>query len=364
MDRVIGLITANYETSQLGVLTSDRTIASLPFGGRYRLVDFPLSNMVNGGIRTAGVITPYKYRSIIDHLGAGKDWSMDRIRGGLFVLPGSVFGVSSTDARFLLRDIERNLVYLMRSPTPYILVASANTVYNMDYEALFASHLDSGADLTLVYQKAKRDSSYITGLKLEKGRVVGTSRGVRAGENAFLDCFVISRDLLLKILDWYSAVNYLDLFEVLAGDYDKMDVGLYEFEGYASTIWDVDSYYRHSMELLQPDVYDELFRGQGPIHTKVQDEVPTEYMKGARVSNALIPNGCIIRGTVENSVLFRGVRVEEGAVVRNSIIMQSCVIERGACVVNTILDRNNTIPGGSVIKGVAGAPFIKEKGSL
>lgn len=364
MDRVIGLITANYETSQLGVLTGDRTIASLPYGGRYRLVDFPLSNMVNAGIRTVGVITPYKYRSIIDHLGAGKDWSLDRIHGGLFVLPGSVFGVASTNSRFLLRDIERNLVYLMRSPTPYILVASANTVYNMDYTALIESHVRSGADLTMVYQKAWQDSDYLTGLKLDGGRVVGVSKGVKAGENAFLDCFVISRDLLLKIIDWYSAINYLDLFEVLAGDYDKMDVELYEFKGYAGTIWDVDSYYRHSMDLLQPRVYDELFRGDGLIQTKVQDEVPTEYMKGARVANSLIPNGCMIYGTVENSVLFRGVRVEAGAVVRNSIIMQSCIIEKGACVENTILDRNNIIPAGSILKGVPGAPFIREKGSL
>lgn len=364
MDRVIGLITANYETSHLGVLTSDRTIASLPYGGRYRLVDFPLSNMVNAGIRTVGVITPYKYRSIIDHLGAGKEWSLDRIHGGLFVLPGSVFGVSSTGSRFLMRDIERNLVYLMRSPTPYILVASANTIYNMDYTALFESHLKSGADITMVGRKAKRDNSYLTGLKVEGGRVMGSTKGVKAGDTLFLDCFVISRDLLLKLIDWYSAINYLDLFEVLAGDYDKMDVGLYEFEGHAATIWDIESYYRHSMELLNPEQYDGLFRGDRPIQTKVEDAVPTEYMKGARVSNSLVPNGCIIKGTVENSVLFRGVQVEEGAVVRNSIIMQSCIIEKGACVENAILDRNNTIPGGSILKGTAEIPFIKEKGTL
>ena len=361
MDRVIGLITANYVTDEMGELTEERTIASLPYGGRYRLIDFPLSNMVNSHITTVGLVTPYKYRSIIDHVGAGKEWSLDRKNGGLFVLPGSVFGISSSGSRFLLRDLRRNLVYLMRSPAPYVLITSSNTVCNMDYRKFLSEHLKSGADITLAYNIAGEANSHITGIRTDGDRVTGMNHGVEAGDNAFLDCFIISRSLLLKVMEWYSAIDYLDVFEVLEDDFDKMDVRTYKFEGYARSIFTVEDYFKYSMELLNMEVSDELFPEDRPIRTKVEDSVPTKYIKGASVRNSLIPSGCTIAGTVENSILFRGVTVAPGAVVRNSIIMQSCVLGEGACVENAIIDKSNVIGAGTVIKGTADAMFIKEK---
>ena len=361
MDRVIGLIAANYASRDMGELTSERTVASLPYGSRYRLIDFPLSNMVNAGIKTVGVVMPYKYRSIIDHIGAGKEWSLDRKNGGLHLLPGTVYGISSSDSRFLLRDIDRNRVFLDRSPAPYVLITAANTVCNMDYADLVEKHLQSGADITLACRRAAADDKYLTGLRVQNGRVLGTTRGVRAGDTAFLDCFLISRSLLLNIMEWYKAINYLDLFDVLREDYDKMQVGVYEFGGYAAPIFDAETYYRRSMDLLDTAVGDELFFKERPIMTKIQDTVPTEYVRGAQVRNALIPAGCVIAGTVEGSLLFQKVRVEEGAVVRNSIIMQSCVIGRGAWVENAIIDRGNVISPGTVLKGSPESVFIKEK---
>ena len=361
MDNIIGLITANYGTEKLGELTSQRTIASLPFGGRYRLIDFTLSNMVNSKIKTVGIITPYKYRSIIDHIGAGKEWSLDRKNGGLFVLPGSVFGISSTESRFLLRDIDHNRVFLVRSPAPYVLVSASNTVCNMDYTGLFEAHRRSGADITLAYKRAAEDSEYVTGINVSGGRVTGMLRGVRAGGNGFLDCFIINRNLLLKMLDWYAAIDYLDIFEALTEDYDKVSIGLYEYSGYAAAIFDTQSYFHRSMDLLNRQISNELFFRERPIMTKIQDAVPTKYMKDAVVRNSLVPAGCIIGGTVEGSVLFRGVQVEKGAVVKNSIIMQSCVIGCGARVENAIIDRSNIICAGNVIKGSADSTFIKEK---
>ena len=360
MDRVIGLIAANFATEEMGELTDERTIASLPFGGRYRLIDFPLSNMVNSGISTVGVITPYKYRSIIDHIGAGKAWGLDRKNGGLFVLPGSVFGISTSGSRFLLRDVRRNLVFLMRSPAPYVLVTAANVLCNMDYSELLRQHLNTGADITLLYNVADGDDKNRTGIKTDGDRVAEVTHGVAAGDKAFLDCFIISRSLLLKIVEWYSAIDYLDLFEILEDDFDKMDVRAYMYEGYARNIFTVQEYFRRSMDLLNTKVYDELF-GKAPIMTKVQDSVPTKYMRGASVKNSLIPAGCVIEGTVEDSILFRGVTVGKGAVVKNSIIMQSCVLGDGACIENAIIDRSNVIRAGTVIKGSTEEAFIKEK---
>ena len=259
-----------------------------------------------------------------------------------------------------MRDVRRNLVYLMRSPAPYVLVTSSNVVCNMDYSELLKQHLQSGADITMLYNMADSDDPNRTGIKADGDRVTGVTHGVQDGDMAFLDCFIISRSLLLKIVEWYSAIDYLDLFEVLEDDFDKMDIRAYPYEGYAKSIFTVQEYFKRSMDLLDTKVYDELFE-RAPVMTKVQDSVPTKYMKGASVKNSLIPAGCVIEGTVEDSILFRGVTVGKGAVVKNSIIMQSCVLGDGACIENAIIDRSNVIRAGTVIKGSTEEAFIKEK---
>ena len=351
MARVTGIITANYTTAQLGTLTQERGVASLPFGGRYRLIDFPLSNLVNSGIDTVGIITPHKYRSLIDHIGSGKPWALDRKNGGLFILPGAVSGISSPGARFTMRDIINNKVYLNRSPADYVLVTASNIVCNIDYTGLIKSHIKSGADITMVYTEAKEDNAFMDKLKLDGDAVKGVKRGVRTGDAAFIDSFIISREFLIKLTEWYAALDHLDFFELLEYDYDKMDVRAYRFDGYTGCVYSTDSYYKVSMELLKAEVRQELFNYDQMIMTKVMDSVPSKYLEGADVKNAYISAGCIIEGTVENSILFRGVEVKKGAVVKNSIIQQSCVIEEGACVENTIIDRNNRVGADTVIKG-------------
>ena len=364
MDRVTGLISANYETKAFGSLTSERTIASLPYGGRYRMIDFPLSNMVNSGIQTVGLITPYKYRSVMDHIGAGKEWGLDRKNGGLFILPGSVFGVSSSQSRFLLRDLRRNEVFLKRSQAEYVLLTSTDAVYNMDYRPMVEQHMASGADITMLYHEAVSDAPNDLRLTLSGDQVTGFIRGGHTGDYLFRCCFVIRRSLLLNILDWYAAVDYLDIFEALESDLGKMDIRGYRFNGYICNIATIRDYFQHSMELLKTEVREELFSREMPIMTKVQDSVPTKYLSGAVVKNALIPAGCVIQGIVENSILFRGVKVRPGAVVRNSILMQSCVVESGAVVENAILDRGNTIAAGTVLKGSPDNVFILNKNMI
>ncbi len=359
MDRVIGLIAGNFETKDMGELTEDRTIGSLPYGGNYRLVDFPLSNMVNSGINTIGLITPYKYRSIIDHVGAGKAWDLDRKNGGLFVLPGSVFGVHSENSHFLLRDIRRNQIYLERSPAPYILVSAANVISHMDYRPLIMEHIRSGADITMVYNIADRDEPHRLGITVENGAVTGFKPNPRKYEDAMLDTFVISRDLLMKIIEWYAAIDYLDFFEAIEGDLDKMDVRAWKYEGYARQMFTSRDYFEYSMELLNLDVAREIFTRENPIATKAAEAAPAKYLDGAKVKNSLISSGSLIEGEVDHSILFRGVKVGKGAKVRNSIIMQSCVVEDGAVVENVILDKSQVVKAGSVIKGTGDTTFIK-----
>ena len=361
MERVMGLISANYSSEELGTLTDQRTIASLPFGGRYRLIDFPLSNMINSGILTVGIVMPYKYRSIIDHVGAGKEWGLDRKIGGLYILPGSVFGVNSGNHKFLLRDMRRNLVFMRRSSGPYVLVTGSSCVNSMDYTELLKQHIDTGAGITMAVKKCDQDNPYLKSVETEFGLVTSINQGVRAGEMAFLDCFIINHELFIKILDWYMAVDYKDIFDALQADLDKIKVCTWEFEGYSRSIHSTEAYFRTNMELLKYSVRKELFSSERPVTTKIIDMVPTVYSGTSRVENSLIPTGCTIKGHVKDSVLFRGVHVEEGAEVVNSIIMQNCVIKAGAHVENAILDRYNEIGSGAVIKGTDNDIFVMDK---
>ncbi len=358
MDRVIGLIAANFETKDMGELTEERTVASLPYGGAYRVVDFAISNMVNSGIKTLGLITPYKYRSIIDHVGAGKAWDLDRKNGGLFVLPGSVFGIQSENSHFLLRDIRRNKVYLDRSPSPYILITAANVISHMDYRPLIVEHIKSGADITVVYNTCDRDEPHRLGVNVEDGRVTGFKPNPKKYEDAMLDTFIISRELLMKIMEWYAAVDYLDFFEAIEGDLDKMDVRAYKYDGYARQMFTARDYFEYSMEVLNLDVAAELFSRDRPIATKAAESAPAKYLEGAKVRNSMVTAGSLIEGEVDHSILFRGVHVCKGAKVKNSIIMQHCVIEEGAVVENVILDKSNVVKAGAVIKGTGDATYI------
>ena len=360
MAKAIGLITANYSTKFPSPLTDSRPAASIPFLGRYRAVDFALSNMVNCGIRTVGMIMPYNYRSLIDHVGSGREWELTRKSGGLFILPGSAFGTSRTGSRFLLRDLIANKIFLERDKADLVVVSTANWVYNMDYNELFDAHVASGADITVVTQAAREKDVDVCGLTVEDGRVKGIKHGVVFGDTAFLDCFVVAREKLLQLLDELAANDYIDLFEALAADYNRVNVQAFEFDGYAAPIFNKDTYFHANMDMLDPKITHELFSVR-PIATKAHDNQPAKFVTGAVVNHARISGSCRIYGTVTNSILGRGVVVEKGAVVNNAIIMQGCTIKSGAVIENAIVDRNNLVPEGTEIKGTESAIFIKPK---
>ncbi len=361
MEKILGLITANYSTKYPSALSESRPVASAPFLGRYRVVDFALSNMVNCGIRTVGMVMPYNYRSLIDHIGSGRDWGLNRKKGGLFILPGSAFGTSRTGSRFLLRDLEHNKVFLERGNTDLVILSSASFVYNMDYADLVAAHRESGADITVLTQTARQKDVDVTGFTLDGDRVKGVKHGVEQGDTAFLDCFVMSRTFLLQLLDWYEQTDYLDLFEAMAGDFERVDIRAYDYQGYAAPIFNKDVYFHANMDLLDPKISAELFPEGREIKTKAHDNAPAKFELGSRVTNSRVSGSCRIYGTVSNSILGRNVIVESGAVVNNAIVMQSCIVRSGARVENAIVDRNNEVPAGTELKGTPEALFIKEK---
>jgi glucose-1-phosphate adenylyltransferase len=372
MNEVMGLICANYNTDDLGILTVDRPPASLPFGGRYRLIDFVLSNMVNAGIRTVGIVTPYMYRSLLDHLGAGKEWFLDRKRGGLFVLPGSIYGFKNMSAQFIVKDMIRNLDYLKRDYKDYVIVTSANQVYNMDYRAFVEEHAKSGADVTLAY-RGENPAHWSKGLFLDlnfEKRITKMTR-VRSESTPaetpppalFIDCMIFKRRSLIDLIGWYEAVDHMELTDVLLENIGNIHIRGYEFTGYLGRIDSMDSYLKCSRDTLLPEIHEELFFGKRPVYTKTRDGAPTRYYSGSHTTNSLIPNECIIRGHVENSILFPGVSVGKDAVIRDSVIMQRSVIGVGALVENAIADKYVTIGDGAVIKGSVERPLVLRKRS-
>ena len=363
--KAIGYITANYSSSIPSVLLRDRPIASIPFMGRYRLIDFPLSNMMNAGIKTVGVVMPGNYRSLIDHVGSGKSWMLDRKKGGLFLVPGNAYGTTKAGMRFLLRDIISNKTLFQCSDKPYVVMMGTNVVYNMDLDTIIAAHENSGAQITMVYTKAPRTIDDVTKLTIgEAGRVKAVEPGVVYGDDAFMDCCVINRDTLLDIIDHYGAADYLDLFEAIQGDFGHIDVCSYEYKGLVVGIFSEKSYYRRSMDLIDPALSDQLFLPDRPIMTKAHDIPPSRYATGSHACNSVISAGCIIKGTVRNSILSRGVVVEEGASVSNSIINQSCIIKSGARVENAILDKNNVVPNNTELRGTPEAILVMGKAPM
>ena len=350
--KAIGYITANYTSNDQSVLLADRPLAALPFMGRYRLIDFPLSNMMNAGIKTVGVVMPGNYRSIIDHVGSGKDWSLDRKKGGLFMVPGNAYGTTKRGMRFLLRDIISNKILFERSDLPYVVMCGSNIIFNIDVNTILEAHENSGAKITMVYEKAPRAIADVTKLTIgEAGRVKAVSSGVQYGEDTFIDFCVINRETLLDIIDNYAAADYLDLFEAIQGDFGHIDVCSYEYKGMSIGIFSEKSYYERSMDLLNPVECDRLFVPERPIMTKAHDVPPAHYATGSHACNSFISAGCTIHGTVRNSILSRGVIVESGASVTNSIINQSCIIKAGARVENAILDKNNVVPNNTELRG-------------
>ena len=359
--RMLGIITANFGGGELGCLTAERPIASLPVAGRYRLVDFSLSNMRNSGITTVGLVTPHHYRSLMDHVEEGKAWQLSRKSGGLFVMPGSVYGLKGETDKFLLRDFIINRAILDRSSSDVVVVTTADWVYNIDFRDVLEQHNRTGADVTMLYKKdfrANQPGSQFLRMK-DDGEVTAITG---TGSDCFLDAFIINRPLLLSFIGWYGAVNHFDLVaDIFRENMGRMKVYGYAFEGYAGVVTNLAEYVQVNTDFLRQEVRQQIFRADRPIKTKVQDNAPTKYSGDAVVTNALIPTGCIIDGTVEDSVLFRGVEIAEGAVVKNCVLMQHTKVGPGTVLENVVCDKNVVLSANTHITGAAGHPIAIPK---
>ncbi|TLS37512.1 glucose-1-phosphate adenylyltransferase subunit GlgD [Pseudalkalibacillus caeni] len=355
MAKVIGVINLGNEREQLQELTNHRSMASVPFAGRYRLIDFTLSNMINAGVHNVAVFTRKKYRSLLDHLGSGKEWDLDRQQGGLFILPPPDYAM---DLEGDIQHFKQNMAFFNRSRADYVLVSNGNLVWNIDFTHVFNFHEEMEADITVIFKEfndEKVDTEKFDTLEEnEQGWISSINRDVspKPGDRVYLDTFFIKKELLLDMIQKCDEQgDNLTLVDAVKDKIDRFKIAGYHFKGYFPFIQSLESFYRHSMALLDPNVSQELFFNRGLIYTKVKHEPPAKYMELSDVQNSLIANGCVIEGTVENSILFRGVKVHKDAVVKNSIVMQKSEIGEGAYLENVILDKDVKVSPGKEIAG-------------
>jgi glucose-1-phosphate adenylyltransferase len=368
MKRAMGVINLINEVDYLEVLHRNRCVAAVPFGGRYRLIDFILSSMVNSGMSKVAVFTHSKYRALMDHLGSGKEWDLDRKRGGLFVLPPNT-DEKEEIARGDLYQFHCQRDYFHRSRQDVVVVTRSHMVCNINLQPAIETHLESGADITMVYKHTVSETTArARRIRMdETGRVVEMQdhNGRLSSNDVSMEIFIMTKQFLLDLVETSLAQGY-DHFvrDAIMKNLSKLRVVGYHYDGYLGLINTIQSYYRHSMNLLKPEVRRELFNKNGLIYTKIKDEPPSRYLDGSSVQNALIANGCIVEGSVENCILFRGVRVGKGAVIRNSIILQNGEIHSGASIQNSILDKDVKVLEGKTVQGDPTAPYLAAKRSV
>lgn len=367
--RAVGIIFSNIHDNNVPELARIRTLGSIPFGGRYRLIDFPLSNMVNSGIDTVGIITKNNYQSLMDHVGSGKDWDLARKDGGVIILPP--FGDSASNSLYnsRLEALKGITNFLFRADEEYVVMTDCDSVCRLDYSEIMEYHIKNRADITLVYKKrcAEAGEDKETTFDLTGNRITGLNYKTHLTEkpnNVFMNVFVLKRTLLQNIvMDSIAHNKNHFMAEVVASNLKSMNIIGYEYKGFFAGIKSLQAYYESNLALLDPKVKAEVF-GDRSVFTKIRDSAPTRFGNAAVVKNSLIADGCSIEGEVENSVIFRNVKVGRGSVVKNSIVMQNTVLGEN-CTLNCIItDKNVTLTDRKTLSGCDNHPFYIGKGIM
>jgi len=368
----LGIVFPNSYDALVPDLVNVRLMASIPFASRYRLIDFILSSMTHCGIDNISVLVKNNYHSLMDHLGSGREWDLVRKNGGLHIFPPYMEKAAGpfTGRVGALANI---LDFLRDEKEKYVVITDTNVVVNFDFSDMIRAHIESGADVTIAYNEQEIPESLMNNLSndlgyyytfgIEDGRITkiyvnAKDKGI---QNVSMNFFVVERELLIDLINT-AFVRGQEYFErdVLLPRLNKLNVRAYKYDGYVARICDMKSYFDENMKLLDDYNLDALFSGP-QIYTKIRDDNPTRYIEGAKVKNVMVADGCVIEGEVEDSILFRGVKVAKGAKVKNCILMQDSVVEAGADIDYLIMDKNVTITAGKEMKGTNTFPVYIAK---
>ena len=365
---VLGVIFANIHEEALDSLTAMRTMGSVPFCSRFRLIDFPLSNMVESGITKIGVVTNSNFQSLMDLVGTGKPWDLSRKNDGLYLLPPFSLGSASMWGN-RIDAIYGNMNFLHQSNQTYVLMADCNNVLSADYSKLMAAHEESGADITILGVKGKMPANIGSVLSFDKvdgdGRIREMSLDRQTDDEVFYSCNIIlmKKYLLETLVTAAHSKNEVSFQRnVIMANVDKLKIYAYDAtDSFVGTIDSIQSYYDISMSLLEKDNRKKLFAS--PISTKERDDMPTLYGPDSSLKNSLVADGCIIEGKVENCIIFKGVKIGKNTVVKDSILMQDTVVGDNSRVSCVITDKNVSIKDGVELSGAKTFPVCLTKGT-
>lgn len=372
MKNTLGIIIGFDGNNDLRELSEHRPVASVPFGGRYRVIDFMMSNLVNSGCYQVAVLMRDKYQSLLDHLGSGKEWDLSRKRGGMFLLPPNAFAPKSSplvteNYRTSLEALGSISDMLNKNKSEHVLICSADIVANIPLDEVMKEHKKSEADVTIVCTKNPEGGAFDMFLDLSPRHEV---EDIRNGDNMGGKCkyksmgiYIMKRKYLQNLLSDCVTHN-LRSFERDAMQHvfkrgDK--VHGYVFDKYSAKIENVKGYFSASMDMLDKDIRDQVFLKNRPILTKIYDEAPTYYGEDAAVSDSLIADGSRIEGTVENSIIFRGCTIAKDAIVKDSIVLPNSSIGEGVELSYVVTDKGVTVRENRKMMGSATYPVAIAK---
>ncbi len=356
----------NLEENEMDIrsLTAFRPIATIPIAGRYRIIDFALSNIVNAGIRQVGIFSKKSNRSLVDHISTGKPWDLNLKHSGLFLFDHTLLGYHNYDAKIFGNNME----FLKKSEADYVFICSSYMLCNLDLRQVIQAHCQSGNDITAVYKPTRH--AYREFLNCDcfqmndKGMITGHSKniGVDSSANISMELFLMSKSLLIRLI--YQAVRagvQSSFAEYLIQNLPSYQTGSYCYGGYAACINSIASYYQTNMELLNPQVRGDLFCPQRPVYTKIKDTPPSRYQEGSQITDSLVADGCRLSGKITRSILSRFVTQAPDSTIQNCIILQGAVIEQGARLSHAIIEKNVVIHPGTVISGTPDFPVVIER---
>lgn len=368
MCNALGIVNFPGGNVQVRGMEEYRPIGAFSFLGRYRMLDFPISNLTNSGIEQIQVHIKKKPRSIIEHLGTGRQYNINSKRGGLQIL----YGERLPESEFYNHDIasfSANLAYIEEANFEYVMIVPSYMVYVMDYNKLLAEHIESGADVTIAYKsideaKTKFVNCDTLNLNKQKGVLsIDKNRGNYKTRNISMETYVLRKELFIELIE--KAVKTSSLFwfrDILNDQCSELDIRGSSFRGYLAAITDLNSYYEANMALIDVPTSRQLFEENWPIYTRTNDSAPTHYTATSKVSRSVISNGCKIEGSVENSVIGRGCTIKKGAIVRNSVVLPGCYIGEDVILDNVVVDKKAKITRMKEVVGICGSPAYVRRG--
>lgn len=361
---VLGIIYSDSCADTLTELTAHRTTASVPIGGKYRMIDFVLSNMSNSNINNVGIIAKSGFMSLMDHIGSGSAWDLSKKRSGITILPpyAGVSFANKIETLYQIRGVFED------AREKYVLISESNVICNIDYSELFYLHSVNEADITLVYKNMPVPEK-LTPMTIQHDNVGKVTKvlvqpNTKGSCNLYLGSFIMSKKLFLELITKAMAENELNFDRLIQKCVDEYNVFAYECPSSVSVISSMNDYFKFNMDLMDIELRNELFRYDRPIYTKVRDDAPCKYGLNSNVKNSLVSQGCFIEGEVENCVISKGVHIAEGAKVSNCIIMQDTTIGEGCELSYVVIDKDVEITNAKSLKGTDTYPIHIAKKSV